>query len=123
MTEVKMFKIEQKFNGTKDLYNYLLKNIDFVGQSTGIQIQKPLKDLSFCIIGKEKITEKNILFYASKGNFIENVGEVILLASQFEIYTVVIFSAKLEISHLDSITWLQEISTEDYDFIICQVNF
>lgn len=123
MTEIKMFKIEQKFNGTNDLYNYLLKNIDFIGQSTGIQIQKPLKDLSFCIIGKEKVTEKNILFYASKGNFIENLGEIILLASQFEIYTAVIFSAKFEISSLDSITWLQEISTEDYDFIICQVNF
>lgn len=123
MTEVKMFKIEQKFNGTKDLYNFLLKNIDFIGQSTDIQIQKALKDLSFCIIGKEKITEKNILFYASKGKFIENVGEIILLASQFEIYTVVIFSAKFEISSLDSITWLQEISTEDYDFIICQVDF
>lgn len=123
MTGVKLFKIGQQFNGTKDLYQYLLKNIDFVGQSIGLQIQKPLKDLPFCIIGKEKITEKNILFYASKGEFIENLGEIILLASQFEIYTVIIFSAKFEISHLDSINWLQEISSEDYEFIICQVNF
>ena len=123
MTGVKLFKIERKFNGTEDLYKYLLKNIDFVEQSTGLQIQKPLKDLPFCLIGKEKTTKKNILFYASKGEFIENVGEIILLASQFEIYTIVIFSAKFEISHLDSINWLQEISSDDYEFIICQVNF
>ncbi len=36
-----MFKIEQKFDGTEDLYRYLLKNIDFIGKSIGIQIQKP----------------------------------------------------------------------------------
>lgn len=123
MTVVKLFKIVQKFNGTEDLYKYLLKSTDFVGQSTGIQIQKSLKDLSFCLIGKEKITEKNILFYASKGSLTENLGEIILLASQFEIYTVIIFSTKFEISHLDSINWLQEISSDNYEFIICQANF
>ncbi len=122
MTEVKVLKLGQKFNGTKDLYNYLIKNVNFIGESMGIQIQKPLRDLPFCIIGREKITEKNVLFYASKGEFIDNLGEIILLASQFEIYTVVIFSAKFEISHLDSIKWLLEISTEDYEFIACPVD-
>ena len=43
MTEVKTFKIEQKFNGTEDLYNYLLKNVNFIGESIGVKIQKPLK--------------------------------------------------------------------------------
>lgn len=41
MTKVKTFKIEQKFNGTEDLYRYLLKNVEFIGKSIGIQIQKP----------------------------------------------------------------------------------
>ncbi len=123
MTEIKMFKIEQKFSGTEDLYKYLINNVEFIGQSIGIQIQKPLKDLPFCIIGREKITEKNILFYASMGEFIDNLGEIILLGSQFGIYTVVIFSAKFEMSHLESIKWLQEISTDDYEFIACQVEF
>ena len=123
MTEVKVLKLEQKFNGTKDLYDHLIKNVDFIGKYIGIQIQKPLKDLPFCIIGREKITEKNVLFYASKGEFIDNLGEIILLASQFEIYTIVIFATKFEISHLDSIKWLQEISTADYEFIACQAEF
>jgi len=123
MSEIKILKLEQKFNGTKDLYDYIVKNVDFIGKYIGIQIQKPLKDLPFCIIGREKITEKNVLFYASKGEFIDNLGEIILLASQFEIYTIVIFSAKFELSHLDSINWLQEISTDDYEFIACQADF
>lgn len=29
MTEIKTFKIEQKFDGTEDLYRYLLKNFSF----------------------------------------------------------------------------------------------
>ncbi|MFA6989622.1 MAG: hypothetical protein WC197_06090 [Candidatus Gastranaerophilaceae bacterium] len=55
MTEVKTFKIEQKFDGIDDLYKYLLKNVNFIGETIGIQIQKPLKDKPFCIIGKEKL--------------------------------------------------------------------
>ena len=83
MTEVKTFKIEQKFTGTEDLYNYLLKNVEFVGESIGIKIQKPLKDRPFCITGKEKITERNILFFASKSEFPENLGELIVLIVVF----------------------------------------
>lgn len=94
MTEVKALRIEQKFNGTKDLYKYLVKNVDFIGKYIEIQIQKPLKDLHFCIIGREKITEKKILFYASKTDVVESFGELIILASQSDAYIIVLFCRK-----------------------------
>lgn len=123
MTEIKVLKLEPKFNGTKDLYNYLVKNAGFIDKCIGIQIQKPLKDLHFCIIGQEKITEKKILFYASKADVIDSFGELIILASQSDSYIIVIFLPKISISWLDSINWLQKISVEDYEFIICETNF
>lgn len=123
MTEIKTLSIEQKFNGTKDLYNYLIKNVNFIGEAIGIQIQKPLKDLHFCIIGREKITEKKILFYASKTDVVESFGELIILASQSDAYIIVIFLPKISISWLDTINWLQKISVEDYEFIICEADF
>lgn len=123
MSEVKVLKLEQRFNGTKDLYNYLVKNVNFIGESMGIQIQKPLKDLHFCIIGQEKITEKKILFYASKTDVVESFGELIILASQSDAYIIVIFLPKISISWLDTINWLQKISVEDYEFIICEADF
>lgn len=123
MSEVKVLKLEQKFGGTKDLYNYLVKNVDFIGETVGIQIQKPLKDLHFCIIGREKITEKKILFYASKTDVVESFGELIILASQSDAYIIVIFIPKISISWLDTINWLQKISVEDYEFIICEADF
>ena len=71
MTEVKTFKIDQKFSGTEDLYRYLIKNVDLIGKSIGVQIQKPIKSKPFCIVGKEKITERNILFLHQKAKFLK----------------------------------------------------
>lgn len=123
MIEVKTFKIEQKFKGTEDLYRYLLKNIKFVGESIGIQIQKPLKDRPFCITGKEKITERNILFFASKSEFPENLGELIVLAGAFDVDIIVYFLPKVNVTQLESLNWLQKICNDDTQFIVGEVGF
>ena len=124
MCKVKMFKIEQKFNGTEDLYRYLLKNVEFIGKSIGVQIQKPLKDNPFCITGKEKITERNILFFASKSEFPENLGELIALAGAFEIDIIVYFvQKKCGKTHMETLNWLQKICNEDTQFIVSEADF
>lgn len=123
MTEVKTFKIEQKFNGTEDLYSYIIKNVKFIGESIGIQIQKPLKDIPFCITGKEQITERNILFFASKDDYPEALGELIILAGTFDVDIVVILMPKVNVTRLESLNWLQKICNPDTEFIVGEVNF
>jgi hypothetical protein len=123
MNEVKTFKIEQKFNGTEDLYRYLLKNVEFIGKSTEIQIQKPLKDRPFCLTGKEKITERNILFFASKSEFPESLGELIVLAGAFDVEIIVFFLPKTTKTYLESLNWLQKICNEDTQFIVGEAIF
>lgn len=119
-----MFKIDQKFSGTDDLYKYLLKNVTFIGESIGIQIQKPLKDNPFCITGKEKITERNILFFASKSEFPESLGELIALAGAFEIDIIVYFVQKgCGKTQKETLSWLQKICNEDTQFIFSEANF
>ena len=123
MAEVKTFKIEQKFSGTEYLYRYLLKNVEFIGESIGVQIQKPLKDRPFCLTGREKITERNILFFASKSEFPEGLGELIVLAGAFDVDIIVFFLPKTSKTYLESLNWLQKICTTDTEFIIGEVNF
>ncbi len=118
-----MFKIEGKFNGTEDLYRYLLKNVDFIGKSMGIQIQKPIKSKPFCIIGKEKITERNILFFATKTPFPENISELIVLAGAFDVDIIVYFLPKVNITQLEPLNWLQKICNDDTQFIVSEVDF
>jgi hypothetical protein len=123
MTKIKTFKFEQKFEGTEDLYRYLLKNVEFIGESIGIEIQKPLKAKPFCIIGREKITERNILFFASKSGFTESIGELIVLASAFEVDIIIFFvgiASKFQMGILD---WFQKICNEDTQFIVGEVSF
>ncbi len=123
MTEVKIFKIEQKFSGTEDLYKYIIKNVNFIGESIGIKIQKPLKDIPFCITGKEKITERNILFFASKSEFPESLGELIVFAGAFDVDIIVFFLPKTSKTYLESLNWLQKICNSDTQFIIGEVDF
>lgn len=124
MCEVKTFRIEQKFNGTEDLYNYLLKNVEFIGESIGIQIQKPLKDRPFCLTGKEKITERNILFFASKSELPESLGELIVLAGTFDVDIIIVFfMPKTSKTYIESLNWLQKICNEDTQFIVGEVDF
>jgi hypothetical protein len=122
MTEVKTFNIEQKFKGTDDLYNYLLKNVSFIGESIGIKIQKPLKDRPFCITGKEKITERNILFFATKNEFPESLGELIILAGAFDVDIIVFFLPETSVTHLEPLNWLQKICNKDTQFIVGEVD-
>jgi len=123
MTGVKTFKIEQKFKGTEDLYKYLIKNVDFIGKFIGVQIQKPLKDIPFCIIGKEKITERNILFFASKDEYPEALGELIILAGTFDVDIVVFLMPKVNVARLESLNWFQKICNADTKFIVGEVEF
>lgn len=118
-----MFKIEEKFSGTEDLYRYLLKNVDFIGKSIGVQIQKPVKANPFCITGKEKITERNILFFASKSEFPENLGELITLAGTFDVDIIVYFLPRVNITQLESLNWLQKICNDDTQFIVSEADF
>lgn len=123
MSEVKTFKIEKKFNGTEDLYKYLLKNVKFIGNSIGIQIQKPLKGNPFCITGKEKITERNILFFASKSEFPENLGELIVLAGAFDVDIIIYLLPKVNVTQMESLHWLQKICNDDTQFIVSEADF
>ena len=123
MTEVKTIKLEQKFSGTEDLYNYLLKNVNFIGESIGVKIQKPLKDNPFCLTGKEKITERNILFFASKSELTESLGELIVLASNFDVHIIVFFMPDTSETYFEPISWLQKHCAEDYEFIVCLADF
>lgn len=156
MTELKTFKINYEFNGTADLYRYLIENVDFVGELIGIQIQKPLKIRPFCIIGKEKriasrgrrfdsvglckqdeqvnqktrltratkkITERNILFFATKNDIPADLGELLTLAGSLEPDIIVFLLNKASIIYIDSINWLQNICNEDTQFIVGEVQF
>lgn len=123
MIEVKSFKIEQKFISTADLYKYLPKNVDLISELTGVQIQKTLKIQPFCITGKEKITERNILFFVSESEFLESLGELIILAGAIDADIIVFFMSKISINHLEPIEWLQKICNDDIQFIIGEVQF
>lgn len=123
MLKIKTFKMEQKFSGIDDFYGYLLKNIELIEKSIEIKIQRPLKDRLFCVTGKEEITERNILFFASKSEFTESLGESIILASTFDIDIVVFFISQSNKSNFKSINWLQKICNEDTQFIIGEVYF
>lgn len=118
-----MFKIEGKFNSTEDLYRYLLKNIEFVGKSIGVQIQKPIKAKPFCVVGKEKITERNILFFATKTPFPENLSELIVLAGAFDVDIIVYFLPKANKAELASLNWIQKICNNDTQLILSEVDF
>jgi hypothetical protein len=123
MTEIKTFKIEQKFKGAKDLYNYLLKNVDFIGEYIGIKIQKPLKSGMFLVMGKEQITERNILFFAYKCECPENLGQLIFLAGTFDSDIIVFFMREASKTYLEPLNWLQKICNEDTQFIVGEVDF
>lgn len=123
MTEVKTFKIEQSFNGVEDLYRHLVKNVEFIEEAIEVQIQKPLKDKPFCLMSKEKITERNILFYASKSEFTESLGELIILAGAFDVDIIVFFLQKASKTHIEPLNWLQKICNDDTEFILGEVNF
>jgi len=123
MNENKKFKIEQNFNSTEGLYEYLLNNIGAITELTGIEIETPLKETPYCLVGKEKITERNILFFASKSEYLESLGELILLAGAFDADIIVFFLPKINNAHSESLSWLQKICNSDTQFIFGEVDF
>lgn len=123
MTEVKVFKIEQTFNGTEDLYKWLRENVDSIEELTDLKIQSPLRNRLICLTAKEKITERQILFYASRAEFHEAIGEMIISAGTFDADIVVFFIPKLTGTHLEPLNWLHKICAADYQFIVIQSEF
>jgi len=123
MSELKTFKLEQKFNGVGDLYNYLRKNIATIENLTGIRIQKPLKESPYCMMAKEKITERQILFFASKSEFPESLGELILLAGTFKADILIFFVPKITPAKLEPITWLHKNFNDDTQIILGEAEF
>lgn len=123
MTKLKTFKIEQNFNSIEDLYRYLLKNVGFISELTGLKIQKPLKESPYCLVGKEKITERNILFFASKSEFVESLGELIVLAGATDADVVVFFLLKITPASLEPLNWLQKICNPDTQFLLGEAGF
>lgn len=123
MTEVKTFKIEQKFNGTEDLYKWLRENVDLIEELTKLQIQSPLRNRMICLTAKEKITERQILFFTSKSEFHNALGEMIISAGTFDIDIVVFFTPKLTNAHLEPLNWLNKICASDYQIIVIQAEF
>jgi len=116
MTEVMTFKIEQKFNGVDDLYNWLRKNNDLIEEFTGLQIQKPLKLKNFCITAKEKITKRQIVIFASERDFPESLGGLIVFAGAYDADIVIFLLQKTSKNYLMPMNWLQKICAEDYQF-------
>lgn len=123
MTEVKTFKIEQKFAGIDDFYKYIIKNVKLIGESIGIEIQKPLIDIPFCITCKEKITERNILIFASKDEYPRALGELIILAGALDADIVVFLIPKINVTIIEALNWLQKICNEDTQFIVGEAIF
>jgi len=123
MSELKTFKLEQKFNEIEDLYKYLQKNVTTIEKLTGIRIQKPLKVRPYCLTAKEKITERQILFFASKSEFPESLGELILLAGAFKADVLIFFVPKITPAKLEPITWLHKNFDDDTQIILGEVDY
>lgn len=123
MTEVKTFEIEQKFDGIESLYKYLLKNTKLLEKRSSLQIQKPLKLKNFCITAKEKITERQIVIFASERDFPESLGELIVFSGAYDADIVIFLLRNTGKNYLMPMNWLQKICAEDYQFFVGQVEF
>lgn len=124
MSEIQTFKIEEKFEGIDELYEYLIKNINFIEDKIGIRIgEGGLSERPFCITGKENITERQILFYASENTLPENIGEMILLADAFKADVVVFIVEKINPTILSPLNWLNNICNADTKFILGEVSY
>lgn len=123
MTEVKTFKIKQKFNGTENLYKWIQKNVDSIEKLTDLQIQAPIRNRILCLTAKEKITERQILFHVSKGEFHEALGEMIISAGALDVDIVVFFTPKITKTNIEPLSWLHKICAADYQFIVGEAEF
>lgn len=88
-----------------------------------MEIQKPLKDRPFCITAKEKITERQIVIFASEREFPESLGELIVFAGAYEADILIYILQKTSENYLMPLNWLQKALAADYEFIVGQVDF
>lgn len=123
MTEVKTFKIEQKFNGVEELYEYLLNNIQIIEKSTNLEIQEDLTARPFCITAFEEITQRQIVIFASERNFPESLGELIVFAGAYDADIVIFLLQKTSKNYLMPLNWLKKICAEDFEIFVGQVEF
>jgi len=123
MTEIKTFKLEQTFKDIDDLYEFLMQDVEFIGEYCGLRIEYPLKERPFCITGTEKETGKKIIFYSTKETLPENIGELILLAAAFKAEIVVFLVSKINVTLLELMNWLHNICNDNIKIILGEVNF
>jgi len=119
--ELKTFEFEQEFKGIDELYQFLVENTDFIENKVGMRIgEEGLTERPFCITGKENITERRILFYASENTLPENIGEMILLADAFKADVIVFIVEKINPTILSPMKWLASVANEDTQFILAE---
>jgi len=120
-TELKTFEFEQEFKSIDELYRFLIENIDFIEDKIGIRIGgEGLSERPFCITGKENITERQVLFYASENSLPENIGEMILLADAFKADVIVFIVGKINSTIFSPIRWLNSVLNEDTELILAE---
>jgi len=123
-TELKTFRFEQEFGSIDKLYEFLITNTNYIEDKIGIKIsEESLEFRPFCMTGKENITERQILFYASENTLPENIGEMILLADAFKANIIVFIIEKINLAILSPMKWLAGISNEDTQFILAEAIF
>lgn len=120
-TGLKTFEFEQEFKDIDELYQFLIENVDFIENRIGIRIgEKGLSARPFCIIGREKITERQIMFFASESFFPDSIGEMIILAGAFKADIVVFIVEKINRTILEPINWLADALNEDTVLILSE---
>lgn len=121
MTELKTIKFEHEFENIDDLYQFLIKNTDFIENKIGVRIgEEGLFERPFCITGKENVTERQILFYASENTLPENIGELIVLAGAFKVDILIFIVDKINPTILEPITWLKNAFHQDMELILAE---
>lgn len=121
MTKLKTIKFEQELESIDALYQFLIDNTDFIENKIGIRIgEDGLTERPFCITGKENITERQILFYASENTLPENIGEMIVLAGAFSADIIVFIVNKINPTISEPITWLKNAFHQDMKLILAE---
>lgn len=121
MSEIRTFKIDKEFENIDDLYDFIMGDVDFIGKSCGIRIEKSLRERPFCITGFEEKTQRQILFYYANENSPENIGEVIILAGAFKADIVIYLVSKVNVTLLEPMNWFHSICTDECQFILGEV--
>lgn len=121
MSEIKTFKIEKEFKNIDALYDYILKDVEFIGTSCGIRIENPMRECPFCIIGFEVKTKRNILFYYSHEIMPESLGELIIWAGAFKADIVIFLVSKINVTLLEPMNWLHSLCKDESQIILAEV--